>query len=52
MNVLGLLTEWMVVRTAWIVAAVAMGVDIVSLIVFSKKYKEDRNVGVETSGYR
>lgn len=45
MNLLGLLTEWMGVRTAWIVAAVAMGVDIVILVVFSKKYKEDRNVG-------
>ena len=45
MNLLGLLTEWMGFRTAWIVSAVAMGVDIVTLVVFSKKYKEDRNVG-------
>ena len=35
MNLLGLLTEWMGVRTAWIVAAVAMGVDIVILVVAS-----------------
>lgn len=42
MNLLGILVEWSGLRTAWCMAAVAMGVDIVILVVFSRKYKEDR----------
>ena len=42
MNLLGLLTEWMGVRMAWIVAAIAMGMDIVILVVFSNQYKCDQ----------
>ena len=34
MNLLGVLTEWNGVNAAWCVAAVAMGVDIVILVIF------------------
>ena len=37
MNLLGVLTEWNGVNGAWCVAAVAMGVDIVILVIFSRK---------------
>lgn len=37
MNLLGVLTEWNGVNAAWCVAAVAMGVDIVILVIFSRK---------------
>ena len=37
MNLLGILVEWSGLRTAWCMAAVAMGVDIVILVVFSRK---------------
>ena len=37
MNLLGVLTEWNGVNAAWYVAAVAMGVDIVILVIFSRK---------------
>ena len=39
MNLLGVLTEWNGVNAAWCVAAVAMGVDIVILVIFSRKYR-------------
>lgn len=39
MNLLGVLTEWNGVNAAWYVAAVAMGVDIVILVIFSRKYR-------------
>ena len=37
--ILGVLTEWNGVNAAWCVAAVAMGVDIVILVIFSRKYR-------------
>ena len=39
MTLLGVLTEWNGVNAAWCVAAVAMGVDIVILVIFSRKYR-------------